>query len=141
MILGFTGTQQGMTLKQKERLSNIFRNGKFTGFRHGGCIGADEQAHYLAIAHEVPVWVHPGVDRKGNVSRRGKFEDAICVNVEKFYLDRNKDIVNESDIMVATPHGFEEELRSGTWATIRYARSVDRRGIIIWPDGEVNSFS
>lgn len=35
----------------------------------------------------------------------------------------------------AAPKDFKEELRSGTWATIRYAVKQQKRVIIIFPDG------
>jgi hypothetical protein len=39
--------------------------------------------------------------------------------------------------MVATPRGFKEELRSGTWATIRYTIKMKKLLTIIWPDGTI----
>lgn len=45
----------------------------------------------------------------------------------KPYLERNKDIANEGiDGLIAAPSGWVEELRSGTWATVRYARKLKR---------------
>ena len=29
-----------------------------------------------------------------------------------------------------------EELRSGTWMTIRYAKKIGKKLVIIWPNGE-----
>ena len=42
-------------------------------------------------------------------------------------------------MLSATPGGFKEELRSGTWACVRYARKADRPVHIVWPDGKVNA--
>lgn len=54
----------------------------------------------------------------------------------KSYLKRNHDIVDEGvDGLIAAPNGWVEELRSGTWATVRYARKLKRRIWIIRPDG------
>jgi predicted Rossmann fold nucleotide-binding protein DprA/Smf involved in DNA uptake len=44
--------------------------------------------------------------------------------------------VNETGVLVAMPDG-PEELRSGTWATVRYARKQGKDGRIIYPDGLV----
>lgn len=58
-----------------------------------------------------------------------------CAVLEpKPYLVRNKDIVNASEGMLAAPRG-PEELRSGTWSTIRYARKCRKKVLIMWPDG------
>jgi hypothetical protein len=52
-------------------------------------------------------------------------------------LERNHDIVDQADVMIATPRTMQEEQRSGTWATIRYARKKGRELHIIWPDGTI----
>jgi len=52
------------------------------------------------------------------------------------HLDRNRPIVDSCDVLLACPHGPEEP-RSGTWATIRYARKVGRKIFVFWPDGKV----
>lgn len=42
---------------------------------------------------------------------------------EKSYLNRNKDIIDQSDFLIACPQDKEQEvLRSGTWSTIRNAK-------------------
>jgi hypothetical protein len=53
------------------------------------------------------------------------------------YLARNKDIVDACTILIATPAQNSEIQRSGTWATVRYAKSkYDRsRIVIVRPDG------
>jgi len=50
-------------------------------------------------------------------------------------LARNRDIVNMSDILIAAPGEKAEVLRSGTWATIRYARKMSRKLLVIYPKG------
>lgn len=51
-------------------------------------------------------------------------------------LVRNKDIVESTDVLLACPKG-PEELRSGTWSTVRLARKQGKRVVIFWPDGSV----
>jgi hypothetical protein len=45
------------------------------------------------------------------------------------------DIVVESELLIATPKEVKEQLRSGTWATVRRARKVGIPIILITPDG------
>ena len=42
------------------------------------------------------------------------------------YLQRNHNIVNECDMLVAFPSTSNEVLRSGTWSTIRYAKKAKK---------------
>ena len=53
----------------------------------------------------------------------------------KPYLIRNRDIVDQTDLTVAAPFEFEEQLRSGTWSTIRYAARIVKPLIVVLPDG------
>lgn len=54
------------------------------------------------------------------------------------FLVRNHAIVDEGvDGLIAAPSGWVEEQRSGTWATVRYARKLGRRIWIVLPDGRV----
>jgi hypothetical protein len=58
---------------------------------------------------------------------------------EREYIARNHDIVDASAVLVATPRDWYEEQRSGTWATIRYARAQRKAVIIVWPDGRAET--
>lgn len=130
--VGFTGTRQGMTRKQadecKDLLSRIRRDtdlNQWAGtyrafFHHGDCIGADAEAHCIASELVFPhygIIIHPPTNQKMM---------ANCKGAERMkpkpYLERNHDIVDASTILIATPETEEEVLRSGTWATVRYAR-------------------
>lgn len=91
---------------------------------HGDCIGADAMVHDIALK-QFPHWrirLHPPEDPKSRAFchlREGK-DDTYA---ERPYLLRNGDIVQAADILIAMPRRIhEEELRSGTWATVRRAR-------------------
>jgi hypothetical protein len=131
MNIGFTGTQQGMTAKQRESLANLLRHYYDTNgareFHHGDCIGADAEAHEVAVAIGYRIVIHPPTNPYKRAFKSGTVRPA------KTYLDRNHDIVDESDVMVATPKSTVEELRSGTWATIRYTRKSGKHLHILAP--------
>ena len=142
MKIGFTGTQKGMTDKQKDTLRNILINSnpKPSEVHHGDCVGADEDFHYIVkgfsavINKLIEIHIHPP-------SRRDKrafcgLDDTVFIYERKDYLERNHDIVDACDVLVACPNS-KEILRSGTWATIRYARKSDKTIHIIMPDGTV----
>ena len=141
--IGFTGTQQGMTDRQADGVLEVFTDySPDFELHHGDCIGADAQAHTLALPHCSSVVIHPPKNPSkqagmGTLARWPAFGGkSILVLPRKEYLDRNRDIVNQTTFLVATPHTFEEVIRSGTWYTIRFAKKIGRHVCIIYPDGK-----
>lgn len=132
MHVGFTGTRQRLTEQQvctlERELQKLFGEGYHT-FHHGDCVGADELAHSLAVRLGFRTEVHPP-----NKSEYQAHCEGDVVHTPKPYMQRNQDIVNASDILVATPKGPTEH-RSGTWATINMARRADLGIIIIKSSG------
>lgn len=135
--IGFTGTQKGMTAKQQESLKKLFKHilqkRSISEFHHGDCIGADEQAHKIVFSFCKSIHIHPGTDSRGNSPKR-----AFCtgrVYDPAPYLIRNKIIVDSTDLLIACPHQSFEEIRSGTWATVRYALKAHKHLIIVYPSG------
>lgn len=137
MKVGFTGTRDGMT--QQQRMSFLAWIQKQPGggvdeFHHGCCVGADATAvdivdfmpRALAIVAHTP-------HEQALVSAKA-IERSTRVRASATYLTRNRNIVDATDILLACPKG-PEELRSGTWSTIRYARKCGKRVVIFWPDG------
>lgn len=133
---GFTGTQDGTTCEQHTSLVRVLKESVATEFHYGCCVGADEEA--ADIIHElVPkpkIIGHPPTNRK----KMSRWCEYVCNDMAPAepYLIRNGRIVEAVDEMIACPKG-EEELRSGTWATIRFARKCGKPVTIIWPDGSV----
>ena len=133
MHIGFTGTQKGMNDNQLEMLGRMLLalreedelDGEMTIFHHGDCIGADAQAHTVAQGYGLHVVIHPpSIDTKR----------AFCagdIRVPLPYLERNRNIVDECDILLVAPKTNKEELRSGTWATYRYAMKLDKAVILL----------
>lgn len=134
MKIGFTGTQEGMTEKQIDAISVFLLDYEVQEFHHGDCVGADNDAHIITRiqAPAAKIVVHPPL----NESKRA-FCRADAVLPAKPYLDRNHDIVDAVEVMFATPKEKVEQVRSGTWATIRYARKQGKPLYIVYPDGTV----
>ena len=130
MKIGFTGSRHGMTKRQRDALRVLLTTGLWQKpeLHHGDCIGADSEAHGYAKYYGLRIVIHPpDVDRvragcNGDAKRR-----------PKPYLQRNRDIVDETDCLVAAPATMREQARSGTWSTIRYARKLGRPVHILEP--------
>jgi hypothetical protein len=87
----------------------------------------------LCIKLAIPVHIHPPRYPK----KRAFCDGAAAVRPALDYLDRNHAIVDAVHALIAAPKGSKEERRSGTWATVRYARK-DRKPIdLVTPDGRV----
>ena len=142
MKIGFTGTQYGMTHKQYSAivrlLNKLSKEDEVTEVHHGDCIGADADMHGLVLMNfeNMVNHIHPPTDPKKRDFSLGD-EKRIVWYEEKEYIERNHDIVDATDILVATPKDVHEELRSGTWATIRYARKMNKPIHIVYSDGSV----
>jgi len=136
MKVGFTGTQEGLTIPQVQTLIEVFemveQSTVISEFHHGDCIGADKMAALAAQDLGATIVGHP----PDNPSKRCFFESDEQRD-EKPYLVRNHEIVDEVGMLIACPKGPSEELRSGTWATVRYARKKKLDTVIIYPDGNV----
>lgn len=136
MRVGFSGTQEGMTETQVRivsfRLSQHGNEG--CEFHHGLCIGADEQAHRLALKWGYRVHGHPPA-WAGKMANLPPTDFAMLYPALS-YLDRNKRIVEDCDLLIAAPNG-PEIVRSGTWSTIRHARKLRRPVMLVMPNGDV----
>jgi len=135
MIIGFTGTSRGMTPPQFDTVFvDLLFKFKPLELHHGDCEGADKQAHFMAVRLNARIVIHPPDNDKKRAFCSGA--DVMCLPLP--YLVRNREIVKAGiQGLIATPRWFEEELRSGTWATVRYARKIKRHIWIVWPDGTI----
>lgn len=135
--VGFTGTRIGMSLYQKETLRQMLSaNGIVTEFHHGDCIGSDTDSHIICLNMGISIIIHPPT----NSRLRNYNNDSKVEHRAKDYLERNKDIVNCTDILIATPETLIEEQRSGTWSTIRYASRNSKIVLLINENGLIYKY-
>lgn len=136
----FTGTRHGMTEAQKETFRRWVRDQRPDAVHHGDCVGADADAHHICQHLRVPLTViHPAANA-GAWRAHCRLEHsngAIMWRDAAAPLARNKRMVDEGDMLVACPKEDEEVLRSGTWATMRYASKRGKSMLIIWPCGSM----
>ncbi len=138
MNYGFTGTQDGMTDSQLIAFIDWIGNATPSEFHHGQCVGADVQAALIAHEFSFTVIAHPGhpKDQPKSTYQRGIFLNNDVVLEAYPYLERNHHIVDASEIVLATPGQMQEVMRSGTWATIRYAQK-SKPVVLFMPDGSI----
>ena len=106
--------------------SSTFPEGRVPCLHHGDCLGADALAHQVAVDLDWDIIIHPPTKdaQRAFCSRDGEW---VAVLLAKPYMVRNRMIVNDSSELLAMPSDpTTPVLRSGTWATIRYARKCNR---------------
>lgn len=136
MKLGVTATRQGTTPRQRDAFRTVVQVLNPSEFHHGDCVGGDEESHRIVseILPDVQIYVHPPEDPKHRAFVDGPSARVRILGTRP-YLDRNRDIVDAVEVLVAMPAEEVEKLRSGTWATVRYARRIGKQVIVIAPDG------
>lgn len=128
MIVGFTGSRLDRPKETIDKLRSLLVYWGVTESHHGDCIGFDAQAHDVCNDLGIKIIIHPPT----NDTMRA-WKECSLIMPPRPYIQRNKDIVVASQKIIAAPDG-PERTRSGTWSTIRYAKSIGVRGIILpWP--------
>lgn len=132
MKIGFTGSSTTITEAQVDALQGLLVKLDTSEFHHGDCIVADVTA--AELVHKLGIYIvcHPPKN-----SYKAAFTDFNNESRSPLhYMDRNKNIVNETEILIAVPDG-PEKVRSGTWSTVRYARKLSKEIYIIHSDGSI----
>jgi hypothetical protein len=139
MKIGITASRNGINELQRLHLCQILGKFDIDELHHGDCIGGDAEAHYIAQEYDIDIVIviHPPIDD----SHRAFCQGAKVILPKKDYLKRNADIVDSVDLLIAMPDKDQEALRSGTWATVRYAKKQHKPTFLLLPNGKVETMS
>lgn len=142
-VIAFTGTRRGLSRSQYQALVEVLSAFPGAPVHNGAAHGADREC-LAALTKLGPRNVHywPSNESQREYAFRWGTDFERHPLGAKFNpmlppLDRNRRMVEAATVVVACPQGYAEELRSGTWATVRHARRLGRRLVIVWPDGQV----
>lgn len=116
VAIGYSGSRLGMRPWQKDRFREILIERNATELHHGDCAGGDQEAH--VIGRELGLWI---VGHPPTANGLRAFCDFDEERQPLPFLARNHMIVRETIFLVAAPAG-PAQLRSGTWATVRFCR-------------------
>lgn len=145
MVIGFTGPQTGMTTQQRAKLFKLLLTNapNIAAAHHGDCVGGDEEFHDMCVQLRIPeIYIHPPIEN----SKRawcGMNSDGTAMRLKhttiyllptKPFLERDADIARQCTTLFATPAQAVEVQRSGTWATIRYAKKHGKLVIALHPE-------
>lgn len=152
MKIGITGTRDGMTLDQeymfRQTIIKLDNEERITELRGGDCIGVDDEAINLMYEYRegelliiekgrlpspLKLICHPPI--KEELRAFNPHYDLILP--AKSYHARNKDIVDNSDVVIVIPKEISWQSKGGTWMTHDYAVKKGKRVIVMWPDGSI----
>jgi hypothetical protein len=136
LVVGFTGARDGMTPAQAQavdellgRLADGHPTRALCGL-HGDCVGADAQFDAICKRRAIAVKIRPA-----SIPGMRAGCDSEAIAEPRPPLVRNREIVGDSELLLACPRTREEVLRSGVWATIRAMRRKGGPVYLIAPDG------
>ncbi len=102
-----------MTARQKSALRDLLASHDGAILHHGDAIGADTEAHDIAVALGCTIVIHPPT-----IERQRAFRSAAEIRAPRRYLDRNKDIVRDTKLLVAAP---AEAIEHSFWHLVNCA--------------------
>lgn len=128
MKVGITGTRSGMTAEQKFLVQGFLASVQGTELHHGDCVGADAEVAIMAQELGYRIVCHPPekADLRAWVPA-DEMRDAFS------YFRRNRNIVDECDVLLVVPYQNSHQTEGGTWYTFDYAIKKSVRTEIIWP--------
>jgi hypothetical protein len=139
MILGFTGTRENLTDPQLGWLYEQLEGADAT-VHHGACVGADLAVHKTALDNGLWVHVWPPTNMKLVAAECVTPEVGVIYHPRMPYLNRNREIVNAAQELVALPKHEEQPGPlnwGGTWYTVDFAERMNKRVTICYPSGRV----
>ncbi len=138
-VIGFTGARAGMTPAQSRavdallaRLAERHPERPLCGL-HGDCVGADADFDAICKRRGIPVKIRPA-----SLPGLRAHCDSEALAEPRPPLVRNREIVADSELLIACPRTRDEVLRSGVWATIRAMRRARRPLYLVAPDGALS---
>lgn len=142
MIIGFTGTREGLTNQRLAWLYRLFEDASpdLLTVHHGACVGADASVHSIALEAGVHIHVWPPVDTKYLVQECLSSHELVTVHHAMPYLVRDREIVRAAGGLVALPKQNEQPDRllwGDTWYTVNFAERMNKPVTICYPNGVV----
>jgi len=128
MKIGVTGTRKGMNKQQREAIINFLIESKAQELHHGDCVGVDVEV--AEIAHRIGYLTvsHPPAKAALRANHNSNF-----VNESFDYFQRNRNIVDQTDMLLVVPLQNQPQSKGGTWYTHDYAVKQGKPVVIFYP--------
>ncbi|MHB8123887.1 MAG: hypothetical protein ACYDG4_17330 [Desulfuromonadaceae bacterium] len=118
MKVGITGTRDGATGYQESQMRQILSKLWHDGaeFHHGDCVGVDALGAQIARSLGYVIVCHPP---ERDYLRAYEVSDHF--REPKDYHTRDRNIVDETDLLIVVPKQMVPQNKGGTWYTHGYA--------------------
>lgn len=131
MKVGITGTRNGLTGIQEATLVEFFveHENKITELHHGDCVGADVWVANLAKFLKIKTVCHPPTKQDLRA-----FHESDEIRAPLSYFARNRNIVDETDLLLVVPYQDTHQTNGGTWYTHDYAVKRGKERKVFFPN-------
>ena len=133
MKIGITGTREGATIEQIDQVTEFLQLHQAEGneFHHGDCRGVDVQAAAIARELGYKIVCHPPTS-----DEQQGFFGGDEVRKPAGYLQRDRAIVDSTEVLLVVPLQTEWQPKGGTWYTHDYAQKTGKPVQVFYPKGE-----
>ena len=136
MKIGVTGTRHGANVRQLSLIYDILKQVKQPSeFHHGDCIGVDNQTAHMALRLGFKIICHPPL-----IKTLRSYFPSHEYRLENSFLERNRNIVDETELLIVVPSEMTRQPRGGTWYTYDYAKRHGKHIQLILPIDPLSEF-
>ena len=130
MKVGVTGTREGANDRQLMAVIEFIKSlGTGHELHHGDCTGVDVEVAAAAKYNGCRIVCHPPL----STETQGYF-GGDEIREPKGYLQRDRNIVDETDMLIVVPLQDEWQPRGGTWYTHDYAIKKGKPVKVFYPN-------
>ena len=130
MKIGVTGTREGANDRQLMAVIEFIKSlGPGHELHHGDCTGVDVEVAAAARYNGWRIVCHPPL----STETQGYF-GGDEVREPKGYLQRDRNIVDETELLIVVPLQDEWQPKGGTWYTHDYAIKTGKPVKIFYPN-------
>lgn len=135
MKIGVTGTREGANNIQLKKVAEYMISlGPGHELHHGDCRGVDVEIAAIAKHLGWQIVCHPPA-----LKEQQGFFGGDEVRTPKGYLARDRQIVDETELLIVVPLQDEWQSKGGTWYTCSYAKKRKSPYIIFYPNGKIET--
>lgn len=129
MKVGMTGTRNPITAKQMDELAKFLIDlPAGSELHHGDCVGADLAVAMIAQDLGIKTVCHP--PEKNDLRA---FHNSTEYRKPNAYFARNRNIVDETELLLVVPKQDHWSSHGGTWYTHDYAIKQKKPVKLFWP--------